>query len=188
MKRSAELDKEYISLKPVFNLNNRSNPPYYDPIDLHIHNFKDGKLGLVENPKVPTFNNGKINIKNCTYCKVCHITKDPFQSTVCNNKDIITDILYNPYVNDPCVQSYQNSDSSSMNIDLSSMNINSSSGISVIVSEYNPKTVIDNIDSSSMILKIINNDRLFMAIKGIKDTETYFKISSDDHNHHMHNE
>lgn len=184
MKRSAELDKEYVSLKPVFNLTNRSNPPYYDPIDLHIHNFKDGKLGLVENPKVPTFNNGKINIKNCIYCKVCHMTKDPFQSTVCNNKDLITDILFNPYVD--------SSDIDSLDINLSSIN-SSSIKLDVIVSDYIGSSIIGSsvICSSSMnntISKIINNDRLFMAIKGIKDTETYFKISSDDHNHHMHNE
>jgi hypothetical protein len=81
----------FESLKPLYGT--RGNPPYYDPNDLHAHVWKKGKLGLEDNPKVPTYAKGKLNIKDCVYCKVCHLIQDSFQSTVGQNRDIVTDII-----------------------------------------------------------------------------------------------
>jgi hypothetical protein len=81
----------FESLKPLFG--SRGNPPYYDPNDLHAHVWKKGKLGLEDNPKVHTYAKGKLTIKDCVYCKICHMIKDSFQSTVSNNRDIIDDII-----------------------------------------------------------------------------------------------
>jgi hypothetical protein len=84
----------FESLKPLYGT--KGNPPYYDPNDLHAHVWKKGKLGLEDNPKIPTYAKGKLTIKDCVYCKICHMIKDPFQSTVSNNRDIITDIIIKP--------------------------------------------------------------------------------------------
>jgi hypothetical protein len=81
----------FESLKPLYGT--RGNPPYYDPNDLHAHVWKKGKLGLEDNPKVPTYAKGKLNIRDCVYCKVCHMIQDSFQSTVGQNRDIVTDII-----------------------------------------------------------------------------------------------
>jgi hypothetical protein len=81
----------FESLKPLYG--SRGNPPYYDPNDLHAHIWKKGKLGIEDNPKVPTYAKGKLGIKDCIYCKICHLVKDPFQSTVSSNRDIVNDII-----------------------------------------------------------------------------------------------
>lgn len=81
----------FESLKPLYG--SKGNPPYYDPNDLHTHIWKKGKLGIEDNPKIRTYAKGKLNIKDCTYCKVCHTIKDSFQSTVSENKDLVDDIL-----------------------------------------------------------------------------------------------
>lgn len=89
---SASLNETvFESLKPLYG--SRGNPPYYDPNDLHAHVWKKGKLGLEDNPKLPTYAKGKLVIKDCVYCKVCHMIKDSFQSTVGDNRDIVTDII-----------------------------------------------------------------------------------------------
>lgn len=84
-------DPAFESFKPLYGT--KGNPPFYDPNDLHSHVWKKGKLGIEENPKIPTFTKGKLNIKDCIYCKICHITKDSFQSSVGNNRDIVDDII-----------------------------------------------------------------------------------------------
>ncbi len=81
----------FESLKPLYGT--RGNPPYYDPNDLHSHIWKKGKLGLEDNPKIATYAIGKLTIKDCVYCKVCHMVKDSFQSTVGGNRDIVTDLI-----------------------------------------------------------------------------------------------
>jgi len=92
----------FESLKPLYG--SKGNPPYYDPNDLHSHIWKKGKLGLEDNPKIPTYAKGKLTIKDCVYCKVCHMVKDSFQSTVGSNRDIITDLIriteYGPQTSD----------------------------------------------------------------------------------------
>lgn len=95
MKRIIEESVEYETLKPVFGT--RADAPFYDPNDLHVHNWYYGKLGIEEDPKVPTFSKSKMFLKNCTYCKVCHKIKLEFQSTVSNNKDIVSDTLYDVF-------------------------------------------------------------------------------------------
>lgn len=84
-------EKSPESLKPLYG--SRGNPPYYDPNDLHTHVWKKGKLGIEDNPKIPTYAKGKLNIKNCVYCKICHMIQDSFQSSVGKHKDIVTDII-----------------------------------------------------------------------------------------------
>jgi len=81
----------FESLKPLYG--SKGNPPYYDPNDLHAHIWKKGKLGIEDNPKIPTYAKGKLAIKDCVYCKICHLVKDSFQSTVGSNKDVVDDIL-----------------------------------------------------------------------------------------------
>ena len=81
----------FDSLKPLYG--SKGNPPYYDPNDLHSHIWKNGKLGIEDNPKVPTYSKSKMVIRDCIYCKVCHVIKDSFQSTVGNNRDIVDDII-----------------------------------------------------------------------------------------------
>jgi len=99
MKRITVLEEEpatttFDSLKPLFG--SKGKAPYYDPNDLHSHVWKRGKLGIEDNPKVPTYSKNKIVIRDCTYCKICHTVKDMFQSTVGNNKDIVDDSIANP--------------------------------------------------------------------------------------------
>lgn len=81
----------FESLKPLYGSN--GNSPYYDPNDLHSHVWKKGNLGIEDNPKISTYAKGKLNIKKCTYCKICHMVKDSFQSTIGSNRDIITDTV-----------------------------------------------------------------------------------------------
>lgn len=92
----------FESLKPLYG--SRGNPPYYDPNDLHTHVWKKGKLGIEDNPKVRTYAKGKLNIRDCVYCKVCHTVKDSFQSTVSCNKDLVDDILI--IINEGCGSDY----------------------------------------------------------------------------------
>lgn len=93
---SASLNEPtFESLKPLYG-SKGGNPPYYDPNDLHVHIWKKGKLGIEDNPKIKTYAKGKLCIKDCVYCKVCHIIKDSFQSSVSNNKDTINDIIVEP--------------------------------------------------------------------------------------------
>ncbi len=87
-------ESAFESLKPLYGT--KGNPPYYDPNDLHVHIWKKGKLGLEDNPKIRTYAKGKLTVKDCVYCKICHLTKDLFQSTVSSNMDIIDDILMPP--------------------------------------------------------------------------------------------
>ena len=97
MKRITVPEEEtFDSLKPLFG--SKGKPPYYDPNDLHTHIWKRGKLGIEDNPKVPTYSKSKLVIRDCTYCKICHMIRDPFQSTVGNNRDIVDDIITNPLV------------------------------------------------------------------------------------------
>jgi hypothetical protein len=96
---STSLNDAFESLKPLFKPmsdGSKGNPPYYDPNDLHAHIWKRGKLGVEDNPKIPTYSKNKLSVKDCVYCKVCHMIKDPFQSTVGCNKDIIDDIIVIP--------------------------------------------------------------------------------------------
>jgi hypothetical protein len=81
----------FESLKPLYGT--KGNPPYYDPNDLHAHIWKKGKLGIEDNPKIPTYAKGKLVIKDCVYCKICHLVQDSFQSTVGQNRDIVIDII-----------------------------------------------------------------------------------------------
>jgi hypothetical protein len=103
MKRIEENERDIVeTLKPVFGT--KANPPFYDPNDLHVHLWKKGKLGIEDNPKISTYSKNKVSIKNCVYCTICHLIKDNFQSTVCNNKDLVKDILL---VESGKVESYQ---------------------------------------------------------------------------------
>lgn len=89
---SASLNETaFESLKPLYG--SKGNAPYYDPNDLHVHIWKKGKLGLEDNPKIPTYAKGKLVIKDCVYCKVCHMMQDSFQSSIGQNRDIVTDII-----------------------------------------------------------------------------------------------
>lgn len=83
-------DPNFQSLKPLFGT--KGNPPYYDPNDLHVHVWKRGKLGIEDDPKVPTYAKGKLVIKDCVYCKICHTIKNSFQNTV--TKDVVDDIIH----------------------------------------------------------------------------------------------
>lgn len=78
-------------LKPLYGT--EGSPPFYDPNDLHVHTWKRGILGLGDDPKVPTYANGKLTIKECVYCKICHLVKDQFKSTVGSNIDSVNDII-----------------------------------------------------------------------------------------------
>ena len=89
MKRVETKDSICDSLKPLFG--SRGQPPFYDPNDLHSHVWHKGKLGIEDDPKVPTYSKSKINIRDCVYCKVCHTIKDSFQSTVGKNRDVVED-------------------------------------------------------------------------------------------------
>jgi hypothetical protein len=92
--KESESSENFVSLKPLFG--SKGNPPYYDPNDLHVHVWKRGKLPVEDDPKVKTYSKSKLTIKDCVYCKICHIVKDSFQSTVSENRDIVTDILCFP--------------------------------------------------------------------------------------------
>ena len=84
-------DSTQEPLKPLFG--SKGDPPYYDPNDLHVHVWKKGKLGIEDNPKIPTYAKGKLSIRSCIYCKLCHMIKDPFQSNIGSNRDIVEDII-----------------------------------------------------------------------------------------------
>lgn len=92
-------DASFEALKPLFGT--KGNPPYYDPNDLHEHIWKKGKLGIEDNPKIPTYSKAKMAIRECVYCKICHKIKDSFQSTICDNKDIINDMILYTQTNKP---------------------------------------------------------------------------------------
>lgn len=79
------------TLKPLYGT--EGSPPFYDPNDLHVHTWKKGLLGLGDDPKVPTCASGKLTIKECVYCKICHLVKDQFKSTVGSNVDLVDDII-----------------------------------------------------------------------------------------------
>ncbi len=87
-------EQTFRSLKPL--VGTKGNAPFYDPNDLHCHIWKSGKLAVEDNPKVPEYSANKVSIRDCVYCKVCHIIKDSFQSTVSYNKDIVDDIIIVP--------------------------------------------------------------------------------------------
>ena len=89
-------DTNFESLKPLYGT--KGNPPYYDPNDLHVHVWKKGKLGLEDNPKIRTYAKGKLTVKDCVYCKICHLVKDAFQSKVSCNVDIVDDIIMSPMI------------------------------------------------------------------------------------------
>lgn len=79
-------DENFNSLKPL--IGTSGNPPFYDPNDIHVHVWKKGMLGIEDNPKIPTYSKEKINIRNCEYCKICHLINKKFVSDV--NKKHIT--------------------------------------------------------------------------------------------------
>lgn len=95
MKRIIEESNEHPILKPVFGT--VAEGPFYDPNDLHVHNWYFGKLGIEEDPKNPTFSKNKMSVKSCVYCKVCHKIRLDFQSSVSSNKDIVQDTLYDVF-------------------------------------------------------------------------------------------
>jgi len=43
----------FDSLKPLYG--SKANGPFFDPNDLHAHVWKKGKLGVEDNPKIPTY-------------------------------------------------------------------------------------------------------------------------------------
>ena len=87
MKRIDTKQEDFDALKPIYGYS-KGNPPFYDPNDLHVHIWKNGKLGVEDDPKKPSYNKSKISIKDCVYCKVCHKINNDFKSTICNNNDI----------------------------------------------------------------------------------------------------
>jgi hypothetical protein len=91
-------DSTQEPLKPLFG--SKGAPPYYDPNDLHVHVWKRGKLGIEDNPKIPTYAKGKLSVKSCIYCKLCHMIKDPFQSSIGSNRDFVEDIILIKNVNE----------------------------------------------------------------------------------------
>jgi hypothetical protein len=106
MKRIFSDEHILDAIKPLYG--SKGRPPYYDPNDLHSHVWHNGKLGIEDNPKIPTYSKNKMNIKDCTYCKICHKIKDPFQSTVGKNIDIVNDLLVNPFEEINKSESYNN--------------------------------------------------------------------------------
>jgi hypothetical protein len=84
-------DDNFTSLKPLFGSN--SSPPFYDPNDIHRHVWKKGLLGIEDNPKIPTFSKEKINIKECTYCIICHKINKRFVSNLTKKTEILKDIV-----------------------------------------------------------------------------------------------
>jgi len=91
IQQSHEPEQQVDSFKPLFP--SKSSPPFYDPRDLHTHIWKKGKLGIEDNPKIPTYSKTKLSIRDCTYCKICHMIHDSFQSTIGSNRDIVEDII-----------------------------------------------------------------------------------------------
>ncbi len=83
--------------KPLFdNFRNYQVPsPFYDPNNLHVHLWKVGKLGVEEDPKNPEYSKEKINIKNCTYCTICHMIKNKYNSNISGNRNKHGDVHIN---------------------------------------------------------------------------------------------
>ncbi len=94
MRRIGTPDETYESLKPLFGT--KGQPPFYDPNDIHTHVWKKGKLGIEDDPKIPTFSKEKMHIKNCIYCKICHKINNKFESSVVTDKLVLTDIIDKP--------------------------------------------------------------------------------------------
>ncbi len=90
-KSNRDQEKEQENLKPVFGVDD-GIPPFYDPDDRHCHIWISGKLGRVENHKLPKFSNSKIIIRDCEYCKICHEVKNNIELNVNNKLDNIQEV------------------------------------------------------------------------------------------------
>ena len=81
--------------KPVWNgkIEEGTVPPYYDGLDLHVHQWKKGYLQKHlcsrENPHEQTFSQTKIFNFNQYYCTICHCIK-PNQPYVDPNFDSLS--------------------------------------------------------------------------------------------------
>lgn len=82
-------DENFNSLKPL--IGTSGCPPFYDPNDVHVHVWKKGKLGVEDNPKIPTYSREKVNIRTCEYCKICHKINKKFMSNVTKNNEKLKD-------------------------------------------------------------------------------------------------
>ena len=100
-------------LKPTYGSINAIEGPYYDPYDIHIHQWVKGPLRFLQNHREPVMNNTfpdeSGNIKE--YCSICHEinlskeyvkslrkmkTKDTYDV---NNNIILNNIVMNEYNN-----------------------------------------------------------------------------------------
>jgi hypothetical protein len=86
-------DENFNSLKPL--IGTSGNPPFYDPNDVHVHIWKKGKLGVEDDPKIPTYSKEKINIRTCEYCKICHKIGKKFisSSNLSKSNEILKDYI-----------------------------------------------------------------------------------------------
>lgn len=158
MKR-IETEETTEALKPLFGTD--AEPPFYDPNDLHVHNWYYGKLGIEEDPRIPTFSKNKMSVKNCVYCKVCHKIKLDFQSSVSLNKDIVKDLLYDVF---------------------------ESKFINDYIPNINDKIEmkIHECKNEEREFHVDIQDNLFMKPDLIKNNYVVIKTSSDSHSPHMH--
>lgn len=63
--------------KPIYGMINLKEGPYYDPYDIHIHNWIRGSLKYPQNHREPLYDRTTVNIKSNDliekeYCSVCH--------------------------------------------------------------------------------------------------------------------
>ncbi len=156
MRRIGTPDTTYESMKPLFG--SKGHPPFYDPNDIHVHVWKKGKLGIEDDPKIPTFSKEKMCIKNCVYCKICHKIDNKFESNVKNNMVKVNDIVNKPIIG---LNSYKiKTNISEQNTDVDIKHL-----------EYASRTEDIKTDYSSLFQDPEHNFKSFVKVVDVEDIE-----------------
>lgn len=74
MLRVIDYNKNSQKLKQEYN-GNIDNPPYYDPYNIHVHNYTKGYIETLQKSNEQEIKTVKNNDDIITYCKICHEIK-----------------------------------------------------------------------------------------------------------------
>jgi len=85
--------------KQIYSSIEASEPPYYDPYDIHIHKWTIGIIKDPQNHKEPIYEFSKENEQTYTqrmYCSVCHeLNLEKMCNTNFNNYELIDSVMSN---------------------------------------------------------------------------------------------
>ena len=85
--------------KQIYSSIEASEPPYYDPYDIHIHKWTIGIIKDPQNHKEPIYEFSKENERTYTqrmYCSVCHeLNLEKMCNTNFNNYELIDSTMSN---------------------------------------------------------------------------------------------